>query len=158
MKKKQGAAEAERRLSMQAESMSIYPHMHKGMTCYRCGATDCAIVPNVDKTFKALQGVGASQHAMVCSEQCSGPWEPCGGCEEAARGLGRAHVFYCEVEHPGYREQWEKTHDRELMRLTYMVAIRGELLPAFIMDVLFPGFEHAAPPSFAAFKTRATGG
>lgn len=144
-----------RRAAIQAESIGLMPHVHKGMDCLRCGATDCVIVPNVDPTFAKLQGVGASQHAMLCSEQCVRQWL-CFKCDEDARVP--EHAKWCNVAHPGVREEWEKTHDAPTMRLAVMVASRGQFLPAFLMDALFPGFAHADPPSLAQFKQQASRG
>lgn len=142
------------RAALQNESTGIVPHVHKGMDCLRCGATDCVIVPNVDAEFKGLQGVGSSQHAMLCSEQCAGPWL-CYKCDEDANVP--EHAKWCDVAHPGVREAWEKAHDAPTMKLAVMVASRGDFLPAFLMDALFPGFAHADPPSFAEFKRKAAG-
>lgn len=141
------------RTAAQSESTDIVPHIHKGMTCLRCEAPDCIIVPNVNSTFTGLQGVGASQHAMLCPEACSErPWR-CFKCEEDANVPD--HARWCEVGSPDFREHWEKTHDTPMMRLAAAVAARGEFLPAFLMNMLFPGFPHADPPSFAAFKAAA---
>jgi hypothetical protein len=129
------------------------------MTCARCGATDCIIVPNVAPDFKSLQGVGLTQHAMLCPEVCAGPWW-CGLCNDFLRWPGSEgryteHSRDCNTAHPEVRAEWEKKTDRQMMKLAAMVAARGEFLPAFLMDMLFPGFPHADPPSFAEFKQRA---
>jgi hypothetical protein len=131
------------------------PRVHKGMTCGRCGATDCIIVPNVDPTFRKLQGVGLTQHAVLCPEVCAGRWS-CGACDDDGLTRTDQHARDCEVTRPEVRAEWEKKNDHATMRLAAMVAARGEFLPAFIMDALFPGFEHADPPSFASFKAAAT--
>lgn len=144
----------DQRAAMQAASLDVAPHVHKGMNCLRCGATDCVIVPNVDPTFRNLQGVGLTQHAMLCPEQCAGPWL-CFKCDEGANVP--EHAKWCEVAHPGTRAEWEKKHDATTMRLAVLVASRGQFLPAFLMDALFPGFVHADPPSFAQFKQAAAG-
>lgn len=134
----------------QQVSTDIVPHVDNIMTCARCGAPECVIVPNVNQTFDGLQGVGASQHAMLCSEACAErPWQ-CFKCEEGANVPD--HAPYCEVAHPGYRAEWDETHDVATMRLAAMVAARGQFLPAFLMDAIFPGFTHADPANFAAFK------
>lgn len=160
-RKRTGSEHAAWVRAIQAESLDVRPHIHgpksgqpgPGMTCGRCGAEDCAIVPNVAPDFKSLQGVGLTQHAMLCSGACVGPWY-CGECE-APGSFGGHHAKDCVVAHPEVRAEWEKRVDHQLMKLAYMVAARGEFLPAFLMDMLFPGFPHADPPSFAAFKQRA---
>ena len=141
---------AEKRDAMQLESVSIRPHVHKGMTCMRCGAPDCVIIPNVDPTFTKLQGVGASQHVMLCSEGCLlRRWE-CFKCDEGADVP--EHAKGCEIGHPGAKEEWRKKTDHETLAFAVALASRGIFLPAFFMDSLFPGFKHADPPDFAAFK------
>jgi hypothetical protein len=137
--------------AMWAAALNPLPRIHKGMTCGRCGAPDCIIVPNVAPDFKSLQGAGKSQHTMLCPEGCRGPWS-CGACSEDGLTRTDRHASDCVVAHPEVRERWERDNDHNMVRLAVMVASRGEFLPAFLMDMLFPGFPHADPPSFAAFK------
>lgn len=145
----------EKRDAAQREAADVRPHLHVGMSCGRCGAEDCAIVPNVDPTFTKLQGVGLSQHVMLCSNQCQGTWW-CGLCDgELGFFKNKEHSSWCNVDHPEVRAEWEKGRDFATMKLTFTLASQGHFLPAFIMDALFPGFEHADPPSFAEFKRRA---
>lgn len=151
--KKERGARAAFWKAAQRESMNVVPHVHKGMNCARCGATDCVIVPNVGPDFKTLQGVGRTQHVMLCPEVCAGPWR-CWACDEG-RTERNDHNPDCNVTHPEVRAEWEKKNDHATMKLAAMVAARGEFLPAFIMDALFPGFPHADPPSFVDFKARA---
>lgn len=153
-KRRTGKERADWLREIQRESLRPDPFVHVGMTCGRCGAPDCIIVPNVAPDFKSLQGVGLTQHAMLCPEMClERPWR-CAGCEEPRFNPNGTpwHASDCEVEHPEVKAEWRKTLDIPTMRLTRMLAARGEFLPAFIMDALFPGFPHADPPSFAAFK------
>lgn len=128
------------------------PHM----TCGRCGAGPCVIVPNVAPDFKSLQGVGLTQHTMLCPEVCEGRWW-CGLCNDflgvpGSEGKYTEHSKWCNDAHPEVRAEWERKNDHGTMKLAAMVAARGEFLPAFIMDAIFPGFPHADPPSFVAFK------
>lgn len=158
MSKRKGGnvASREEREAWARESLRVTPHVPgpvsgtagPGMTCGRCGAENCVIVPNVGPDFKTLQGVGLTQHTMLCPEVCAGPWW-CGLC---AGENFQYHADNCEVAHPEVRAEWEKKTDHQMMKLAAMVAARGEFLPAFLMDMLFPGFPHADPPSFAAFK------
>lgn len=141
-------------LSKAERGIDVVPFVHVGMTCGRCGASDCIIVPNVGPDFKTLQGVGGSQHTMLCSGGCRGPWS-CGACSDDGLTRTDRHASDCAVAHPEVREKWERENDHAMMRLAVMVAARGEFLPAFLMNMLFPGFDHADPPSFAAFKASA---
>jgi hypothetical protein len=144
-------------LSTALPTSELIPHAST-MTCARCGAKDCAIVPNVDPTFTKLQGVGLTQHAMLCSNQCQGPWW-CGLCNnffEPEFFEHKEHSSWCNVAHPEVRAKWEEGRDFGTMKLAFMLASRGHFLPAFIMDGLFPGFEHADPQSFVEFKKAAS--
>lgn len=130
------------------------PHISERMTCGRCGAGPCIIVPNVAPDFKSLQGVGLTQHIMLCPDVCAGPWS-CGACSDDGLTRTDQHARDCAVAHPEVRAKWERENDHAMMKLAAMVAARGEFLPAFLMNMLFPGFEHADPPSFTEFKARA---
>lgn len=149
--KKTAGERAEWLAKVWGEALRPDPHVTDKMMCGRCGAGPCIIVPNVAPDFKSLQGAGASQHVLLCPEVCAGPWS-CGACNDIGLTRTDQHARDCVVAHPEVRAKWERENDHATMRLAAMVAAQGEFLPAFLMDMLFPGFPHADPPSFAAFK------
>src|SRR5581483_8712941 len=133
-------AKAKKRLVVE---LRLKPFVEKQMTCLRCGAHPCAIVPNVDPATGRLRGVGLGQHAMLCSELCEKrPWT----CPKCDGVKVPEHTRWCTVAHPEYRAKWEA--DRagfggDMLRLATMLAMREEMLPAFLMEMLFDPELHA---------------
>jgi hypothetical protein len=100
--------------------------------CMRCGGSPLVIVPNTDP-----KAVGANAHAALCAEMCaSRPWR-CPKCEGVK---APEHTDWCEVGHPGYLAKWEADRRGEggqLLKLATMLAMRGEVLPDWLMRTLF---------------------